>query len=729
MNDRLARAIVRLRVPLMAVILAAAVFGAAMIGRTNINFDLTRYLSDDTMTKRALAVMREEFGSSEQLRVMFHDLDEAALATAVDELRALPEVRIAAHDPETGVKAKGGVTYQLVTLTLNDTDAAALVTKLRGMFPHAGGFAVGGGAASQLDVQRAVAREIPLVMLIAVVIVLIMLLVTSEAWLEPLIILLTLALSILINMGTNFILPDVSFITFAVSAILQLALSIDYAIMLLRAFSDRCEKNAPEEAMTGALSECFMRIASSALTTVAGLLSLLFMSFTIGFDIGVVLSKGIVISMLCVFLFMPGLTLIGQKPLLRTRHRPLRLPAAPLAKGLYRARRPVALVMAALVGLGAYLSSRNAYAFTAPDAVGDTESARVINVFGASDPLVFLVPGGTDDEDYDRQRALANALFELTRADGSPAVKDITAMVTTGEMALGYLSAADVAEMTGLNPLAVTLYFAAQGYGERVRADVLLEGAGTLGEGNETIASLREALHTARETFEGENYARMIVQLNAHPGDGDFDSVMDGALEAAKGVYADAYYVTGTPMSGYDIARAFHGDLVKVNIITLMAILLIVILSFRALLLPALIVLVIEGAIGITMGISHLMGQPIFFISYLITLSIQMGATIDYGILLSDQYRARRLDGLGPGDALEQALRHALPTILTSGLILVTAGYMIGKMCSIYYISSIGLLVSRGAGVSVALVLTLLPALLALCDGAVTKIAKAHVIY
>ena len=170
--------------------------------------------------------------------------------------------------------------------------------------------------------------------------------------------------------------------------------------------------------------------------------------------------------------------------------------------------------------------------------------------------------------------------------------------------------------------------------------------------------------------------------------------------------------MTGIHMSNYDVSEAFHGDLLKVNLFTLLTILLIVTVSFRAIRLPALLVLVIEGAIWITMGMSVLFGQSIFFISYLICLSIQMGATIDYGILLSDQYRTLRRAGKGAKEALQESMKKALPTVLTSGIILTVAGFIVGKVSSISYISSIGLLVSRGAMVSVILVLTLLPALL-----------------
>lgn len=230
------------------------------------------------------------------------------------------------------------------------------------------------------------------------------------------------------------------------------------------------------------------------------------------------------------------------------------------------------------------------------------------------------------------------------------------------------------------------------------------------------IKELAQALRTAKTAFEGPHYSRMLLELDLRSSDEDFNECMDKILNAANEVYEDRYYVTGVPMSSYDIGNAFNGDLLKVNIITFTAILLIVTFSLRSFVLPIMLVFVIEGSIWITMGMSCIMGESIFFISYLICLSIQMGATIDYGILLCDQYRSFRKEGQNEDAALGEALRRAMPTILTSGIILVTAGYVAGKMCSVYYILSIGLLLSRGAFVSVVLVLTFLPALLTVGD-------------
>ena len=265
-----------------------------------------------------------------------------------------------------------------------------------------------------------------------------------------------------------------------------------------------------------------------------------------------------------------------------------------------------------------------------------------------------------------------------------------------------------------------TMLLAAEGFGESVRADELLAAADGPGLGGEALEPMKALLAQANTAFHGPNYDRILLELNIASTDRSLFPLIDDILDAVRSVYGDDFYITGIPMSTYDIGNAFQGDLLKVNIITFLAILLIVSLSFRSFRLPLLLVFVIEGAIWITMGLSFVINRPIFFISYLICVSIQMGATIDYGILLSDQYISMRRESLDAPEALQAAMKKSLPTILTSGTILVTAGYIVGKMCSVFYISDIGSLLSRGAFISALLILSLLPALLVICDRWIT---------
>ena len=717
--EKLARGIVKSRKFLMVLFVVLTIISVFCIGKTTINFDLTQYLRSDTMTRRSLIKMQEEFGTSEQLRLMFQDVPEDEIARIYEEINGRDEV-LAAVCGADDIRESGGSVYRLMTLTLAPCDSSQLVQDLRAQYP---GACVGGDAANQLDIQQSVGQEVGLALALSVVIVLLMLLLTSHAWFEPVIILITLGVSILINMGTNFVFPSVSFITYAVCAILQLALSIDYAVMLLNGYHNLLEQGLHhEDAMVYALRDCMMPISSSALTTAAGLLSLLFMSFTIGFDIGLVLTKGIFISMVTVFLFMPGLTLLLRKAIHNTRHKPLPLGGKNLGRAIFKLRVPVAVLLSLLVIVCGVLQTRNTYLFSDVDNISErTEGGRIQAVFGASDPLVLLVPGDESEESYTVQRQLISGI-ECVQVGGQPVVQQITAMVTTGAAALAYYTPEQVAEMAGMPAFSVRLFFNMNGLESPVRADKLLEKADALGSLPQ-VKELQETLAQAKEAFQGPHYARMLIELNISSAGEEAQEAIRQIMALAEGLYGEDYYMTGTGMSVYDIGHAFTGDLRRVNLITLAAIFLIVALSFRSLSVPLVLVFVIEGAIWISMAISKLAHQPIFFISYLICVSIQMGATIDYGILLTDHYRALRKT-LAPKPALMEALRLSLPTVLTSGIILVTAGFTVGKVCSIYYISSIGLLLSRGALISVILILTLLPALLVLLDRFVSGVSR-----
>ena len=716
MRQKLATAIVRLRIPLLILILLCTVGSVFSIHKAKINYDLTTYLDPQSMTRRALTVMQEEFGASEQLRIMFQNISEEEMQSALDQLNSLPEILLATHAPETDARMHEGVLCQLVTLTLNDCDARALIDQLDGMFPHYGEYFIGGTSAGQRDIQNALGKEIPRVMIIAIAVVIVVLLLTSHAWLEPLLILMLLGASILINMGTNFVFPHISYITFAVCAILQMALSIDYGIMLLHSFHRFTDDGlAPREAMIQALSHSLMPIISSAGTTAAGLLSLSFMSFTIGRDIGFVLTKGILVSMITVFLLLPALILLLNKPLQYTRHKPLQMGGEKLAGFIADKKRWIALLLSLVVIAGAVLQSDNTYFFTdtGKDNNG-TKNQKINIVYGTSDPLALLIPKGEEDADYDKQRALCHQLEGIV-IDGQKAVDQITAMVTTGAAALEYYTPRDVADMTGMNILVAQLFFRTQGLGGSARADKLLAAAETYARDNETIAQLRATLSLAQQAFNGEKYARLLLTTHFPTGDLRTRQLIDEIMALTRSLYGDDFYITGMAMSGYDIGNAFEGDLMKINLITLLAIFLIVACAFRSLRLSLLLVLIIEGAIWITMGISNVLQQPIFFISYLICVSIQMGATIDYAILLTDQYRQGRR-ALAPQAAMAAALRRTLPTILTSGIIMTMGGFLIGQLCSVFYISSIGLLLARGTLLSMALILTLLPSLLLIGD-------------
>ncbi|MBQ9197241.1 MAG: MMPL family transporter [Clostridia bacterium] len=728
MKQKLARFIVHTRVLWMALLLCLSVLAAFSMSKTRVNYDLTSYLAEDTETKRGLNLMNGEFEPVSAMSVVLADVSREEAEAHAARMAAMEGVITATHDPEEGFREQDGHSYRLIavnTVTARDEEVLDAVEEQLADVAHM----ISGGAKDNRYLRESIIREMPTVMVVSCAIVFVILLVMTGSYLEPFIFFAVIAVSILLNMGSNWIFDSISFITFAVTAILQLALAMDYSIMLMNSF-DRllAQEMAPREAMAQALCDAFMPIASSALTTVAGMLALVFMSFTIGYDIGVVLAKGIILSMLTVFLLMPGLLTLTAPLLRKTRHKTLRVSGrgvARLADALHGAL-PVSLI--ALILVSALLQVQNVYTYTVRD-IG--EEARMISgLFGQSNQLVVLYPRDDSDEGVARQQELAERVSALT-LDGAPLVRKVVSMVTTGKAAVTYYDAASAAELTGYSEAAIQSIVNVMGIETPIRGDVLLDKLANLSRAisflmpkgaQEQLEQAREMLKAANMVFNGPHYSRALLSLDLSlAGDHNHE-----AIEAIRGILQDVYgedtAMAGTLLAMDDIAISFSGDLRRVSLITVIFVFLIVLLSFRSLAVPTLLVCVIQGAIWINMCFSNWYDGSIFFMCYLICMGLQMGATIDYGILLTNHYRAMRAS-LPPREAAAQAVGLSVQTILTSGLVLVVAGFTVGIVSTVYYISSIGTMLGRGALISVALVLLLLPKLLQWLDRWIVKSA------
>ena len=718
MRQKVAALIVRLRIPLMILMLILAVLCGTTIRSVKVNYDLISYLDDDTAAMRGLAIMNSEFSGVSGMSVALKNGTEEDAQQTASWIAALDGVMLANHDAETGVKEHDGGTYRLIRVIANADNSDAVYDAIEAQLadtPHL----ISGGPKDNRLLQQNIGREMPIVMLVSCIIVLAVLLAMSRSWLEPFIFFLIIAVSILLNMGTNWIFPSISFVTFAVAAILQLALAMDYSIMLINAFERlRAQGLAPREAMTQALADSFMPIASSALTTVAGMLALVFMSFTIGFDIGIVLAKGIVLSMLTVFLLMPGV-LVACSPLLdKTAHKPLHISGTLITRG---ARGVVPILLIALIVAGTILQFGNTYTYTVRDM--DADSQLVSELFGQNNQIVLLFPTDTTDEGYQRQRDML-AEMQAIAFDGAPIVNSVQAMVTTGAQALEYYDVPKAAQLLGYSEQQVQMVFNQLGVTDNIRADALIERLISLAKrfsmlvpkaAMEQLNQAETLLNTANSTFNGAHYARALLSLNlAISSPYAHDAVQQIETILYK-YYGEDGALSGMLVAMDDIATSFTGDMTRVSLITIGLVFLIVMISFRSLVIPAMLVCLIQGAVYINMAFSGLVDGSVFFMCYLICVALQMGATIDYGILLTSHYRRCR-SALPPHEAVAQAMQMSLQTILTSGLALITAGFAVGKISTVFYISSIGTMLARGAVVSVLLILFLLPQLLIWLD-------------
>lgn len=672
LSNKIACGIVKFRYIIIGLFTAAFIISLILVPKVQANYDISKYLPEDMETRQALSIVEKEFGLTSSVNVMVKGISKTEAQTLEKKFK-VKYVSMVSFNPESTSFYNGG--NALIKLMVDGGDysdsVASVLESVETVLKNNGyTYYMNGSGVNGSRMQAGIGGEMTTIMLIALAVVLAILLLTSKSWFEPVIFLIVLAVSILINLGTNIILGEISYITKSIAAILQLALAMDYSIVLLHAYHKHCEDKPPRAAAASALKESFKPIISSSLTTIAGLMALVFMSFSIGRDIGIVMSKGIVISMLTVFLLMPGLLVIFSRPLKKLKHKPIYLGDKLISKAVLSSRFVLPVVLVGVIVTGAVLQSFNEYSFSEKQ-TSNNDNAVISEAFSSDTSMILLVPRANTAEDNQNITAATEELSKI-KLHG----KDVFVQAQTYSLALaaaGGESAPDV---------------------------------------------VKEKLDM---TFNGENYSRIIFTFK-------LDGISDAAynyLDDIKTVLTAKFgadnYIAGDVMSNYDIAKSFSSDILITNLITIIAILLIIALTFRSALLPVILVTVIQGAIFIAMAISFVIGQQIFFMSYIIGSAILMGATIDYAILVSNNYLKAR-QTFSKTDSVKHTIKQSLPTILTSGLILVIAGFIVGLGSSSYAISSIGLLLGRGALVSLLLITFLLPQLLYILDKPIQKL-------
>ena len=794
MLKKISKFIVDKRYILFGLFFIFLIFSLVFMSHTNVNYDLSKYLSEDTETRQALKIMEDEFSATSSVNLMIKKtdtVDENNLNELVTKLNNMDGVTLASL-------AKSNDNYQMISIMLNtgDYDKASqeTVLKIEELLKDYT-FYVSGASVNSMTLENNIEKEVKIILLVAVLIILAVLLLTSHSWFEPVIFLIVIGVSILINMGTNFIFGSISYITQSVQAILQLALAMDYSIILLHAYEENLTKGYDDKkAIIHALWHSLVSIFSSALTTIAGLSALMFMSFTIGFDIGMVLSKGILCSMLTVFLLMPGLILLFRKPLLKLKHKPLSLKGNWIHKVVDVAKIPISVVLIILIGVCFVLQQHNDYIFAYE--TNSPQSEKIKKEFGSSSQMVIILPLAKTSEDYQKQIELEERLKTI-QIDNQTIVSGVTSMSNVQDgMLVQPMPIDNLVSMTGLEVDTITMIYdffkldheteltynvvltiddfllkaeneALTAYDmantlhydnflmayvyiklnvEKITIKDFVNKIQTIDEfeqleepkknliiqmdalfQNQTminsIHEIASQVRTGVSNFNSDKHSRMVINLDITASQKEKNKkTIELIKKEVSNIYnGENHYLAGQNMVSYDIEKAFKSDLLKVNLITIIAILIILLISLKSLLLPIILVFVIQGAIYISMSTSYIFNQPIFFMSYLICICIQMGATIDYGIILTSKYLYSRKEK-DKNESMKDAIRSALPTILTSGTILVVAGFIVYFISSEMAISSIGLLLGRGTIISIILVLFLLPSLILLLDKPILKL-------
>lgn len=641
-----------------------------------VNYDLSKYLPDFAPTKQALDVMEQEFGYPGMARIMVKDvtLPEARTIrqriSRVDgvDLVVGPDLAANVYSTDAFIKNSltdrfykdGNAVYQII-FEDGDSDASThkaineiygIVGKDRGCFA--------GSAVSSKERQESITREIAMAIGMAVVIIWLILTLTTTSWFEPFLFILVMAVAIVLNMGSNIMFGRISFFTFSTAAILQLAVSMDYSIFLLHTYTAIKQSGVDSRpAMEAAIEKSCSSILASGATTIVGFLVIALMKFTIGRDVGFVLTKGIICSLVTVLFLMPTLILRFDKKIEKTAHRSFLPSLDGLGKLMYRIRIPV-LAAAALCAVPCYFGQSMNYFYYGDDALGSGPGTRVYedsraieDVFGKSNVIIAMVPNGN----VIKERRLTDELED------------------------------------------------------QEFIDYALSMAGTLPQGipeSFLPESVTKQLRTG-------SYARILISMENREESSYSFQCSEKLTEIVKKYYPEDSYVIGMTPTTIDIRDILTDDYNRVSIISLAGVALVVMLTFHSVMVPILVIIPIEVAIYLNMTIPYIIGDSMVYIGYIIVSCLQLGATIDYSILMTNNYMEFR-ETMGSREAAVTAIAKSAISILTSGGILTVVGYLLYFTSSIQAISQVGRLVGRGALLSMILVLSLLPALLAAFD-------------
>lgn len=718
----------------------AVIFCLFSMNWVKVENDVTTYLPEDTETRQGIVAMTENFVSFSTAQVMVSNVTYETALDIYDILSGIDGVEMVTFDNTTEHYTSASALYDL-NFAGGDFDEVTLQA-LAQIQDELSIYDLYVYTTAGQDMNTMLQGEMVTILVVAVVLIVLILVLTSRAYMEVPVLLLTFGMAALLNMGTNFIFPKISFISDSVAVVLQLAMAIDYAIILCHRFSDLHEtKDARTSAIT-ALSKAIPEICASSLTTVSGLTALAFMKFGIGMDMAVVLIKAILLSMLSVFTLMPGLLVLFAPLINKTKHRKL-LPNINFAgKFAVKTRRVVPFVFIAILVAAFWLSSQCPYAYSFNDLktakMSDSQVAyfEIKETFGTNNMIAVVVPSGN----YEAEARILEELNSKPEVKGTMGLSGIEAL--DGYKLTDALSPRELSELIGLDyevaQLLYTAYAAEHSqYGQIISGldeykiplfDMFIYLKDQLdtynislgGDDQMDIGSMLDQLSMAQAQLQSEKYSRMVVYLNL-PEEGEETYAFLGQMRDIIGKYYDGdYYLVGNSTSSRDLSASFMTDNLMISILSAFFVILVLLFTFKSAGLPVLLIIVIQGSIWINFSIPALIGQPLYFLGYLIVNAIMMGANIDYAIVISSHYQELKAH-MPHKEAIVHALNAAFPTIFTSGIMMSAAGLLIGNMSAQPVVSIMGNCLGRGTIISIILVLFVLPAFLVLGDSIINR--------
>ena len=737
--ERVATFIVDKRRIFFLIFAAACIFCAVSRNWVDVCDDITRYLSEETETRQGIDLMDREFTTFGTGQVMVANVSYPEAQKLAEKIEELEGVRSVAFDGTekhyNHASALFDVTFAGEVLDQVSVDGMNRVKELLKDYDLYINSPVGNPLDEVID------REMLVVDAIAVVIILLVLLLTSKTYAEIPVLLITFGAAALLNMGTNFLMGSVSFVTNSIAIVMQLALAIDYAIILCHRYTEEREQNEPREAAIKALSYAIPEISASSLTTISGLLALCLMEFKLGYDMGSVLIKSILCSMFSVFLLMPGLLVVFSKAMDKSHHKSFVPKISFLGHWAYATRYimpPVFLLLA----VGAfYFSGKDNYVYDSNSISSirqnETQIAKqqIEDCFATENTIALVFPSG----DYDKEAKMIEEIQEL------PRVTSVTGLANT-ELMDGYtltsaLTPREFSQIADLDvevaQLLFTSYAVDKGeYGQIVTNmdnyevplidmfDHLFEQRAQVELGldedtEELLDEMETQLKEAKMQLMSPDYSRIVITLDL-PIEGEESYQYLDVLHGIAARQYQEYYLVGDSTNCSDLRDSFEKDNILISILTVVFVVTVLIFTFKSGGLSILLIAIIQGSIWCNFSIPYLQDKNLFFMSYLIVSSIQMGANIDYAIVISSRYLELK-ERLPLKEAMVETLNLAFPTIITSGSMMALAGFAIGLLSSNEIICSIGVFLGTGTTISILMVMCMLPQILLLGDMIIRK--------
>lgn len=722
----------------------AIIYSVLSINKVQVNQDITSYLPADSETRQGLSIMDEQFMTYGSAKVMLTNVtygEADSLVESIEDVNGVKEVTFDdTKDHYKGTDALFDITFDgtedddISKQALND------VKELLSGYDTYVSTEVGAEESS----AESLAKDMNVILVLAVIIIVVVLMLSTKAYLQIPVLLITFGVAAILNMGTNYWFGTISSITNSIAVVLQLALAIDYAIILCDRFMEEHETLGAEEAVKVALSKAIPEISSSSLTTISGMVAMMFMQFRLGYDMGIILVKAIIISLISVFFLMPGVLLIFAKGIDNTHHKCYVPKITFVGKFANKTKYIIPPLFIVLLIFAAILSNHCQYIYDTSSIVSAKKSEakiaeeRIEDTFGASNQLVVMVPKGN----YESEKMVLKQIETLDYVTSTLGLSNVS--INDDYVLTDKLSPRQFAELTDIDLEVVDVLYMAYAYNQEQYGPVFTgideydvpiidmflflydqyqQGYVTLDSDlDDKLTTLYDTLHDAQLQLQGSDYSRFVLNIDLPVEGEETYAALEEIRQIAAKYYGNDVILVGNSTSDHDLESSFASDNIVISVLTALFVMIILFFTFQSAGLPVLLVLTIQGSIWINFAVPAIHGETVFFIAYLIVSAIQMGATIDYAIVISNRYLQLKKE-YALKDAMIETLNQSFPTIFTSGSILTCAGFLIGEIASDATVASIGVALGRGTLISIILVLFVLPQILLMGDIIIEKTA------